>query len=453
MSTEPRKFTYHLITFGCQMNKNDSERIESIFRGLGMEPIADETKADVILMNSCSVRQKAEDRVYGMARNFARLKENNPNLIVCVTGCMPGRDKDGKMRAKIEGVDLFFPTKDMVNLPRWLGELNPALRPMEDMSLDYFALRPTIQKKYQAFVTLQTGCNHFCTYCVVPFARGLEKNRSLRQILDEVQALAENGCLEVTLLGQIVNHYVAPDPEHFSVANPYQKSDFAKLLWEINQIPGIERIHWTAPHPIFMTDEVIDALTLPKQVNFLHLPVQSGSDEVLRRMNRRHTRDFYIELIKKIRAKKPTIALGTDIIVGFCGESKADFAGTVDLYKQCDFDISYTAQYSERSGTLAPKVFSDDVSREEKHRRWWELQALMEEIVLRKNAEYVGKETRVLVEECDSGWCQGNSQEMKRIRFKGEENLVGTLQTVEIYKADEWVLTARLVEKKDEVFK
>jgi tRNA-2-methylthio-N6-dimethylallyladenosine synthase len=434
---------YHVITFGCQMNKNDSERIESIFQALQMVPALGEEDADVILMNSCSVRQSAEDRIFGFSRRFAAMKQTRPNLIVAVTGCMPGRDKDGKFREMLEGIDLYFPTKDMIHLPKWLTELNPALSPMENLDEHYFSLRPTLQKTYQAFVTLQTGCNHFCTYCVVPFARGLEVNRSLKQILDEVKDLAARGCVEVTLLGQIVNHYVAPDKEYFSAQNPYKKSDFAKLLWEINQIEGIERIHYTAPHPIYMTEEVIDALTLPKQVNFLHLPVQSGNDEVLRRMNRRHKRDFYIDLIQKIREKKPNIALGTDIIVGFCGETQEQFEDTVDLFKQCDFDISYTAQYSTRSGTLAVKAFTDDVKKEEKKRRWWVLQSLMEQRVEEKNQLYVEKKVSVLVEKSDGVWCEGNSSEMKRVRFKGDESCIGKIFEVEVYKAGLWMLFAR----------
>ncbi|PIR74314.1 MAG: tRNA (N6-isopentenyl adenosine(37)-C2)-methylthiotransferase MiaB [Candidatus Magasanikbacteria bacterium CG10_big_fil_rev_8_21_14_0_10_47_10] len=440
MSQLPTPHQYQILTFGCQMNKNDSERLESIFRGMNMLPTDSSENADVIIMNSCSVRQKAEDKMYGMARNFAHLKKRKPNLIVGITGCMPGRDADGRMKKKLQGVDLFFPTQDMVFLPKWLGELNPSMRMMEDLDKDYLALRPTIQKKSQAFVTLQTGCNHFCTYCVVPFARGLERNRPLRHILDEANHLARGGCVEITLLGQIVNHYIAPDPRHWSTQNPYVQSDFARLLWEINQIDGIERIHWTAPHPIFMTDEVIDALTLPKQVNFLHLPVQSGSNAVLKRMNRRHTREMYIDLIATIREKIPHIALGTDIIVGFCGETKEQFEETVDLYKTCNFDISYTAQYSTRSGTLAKKIFHDDVSRDEKKRRWWVLQKIMEETVLKKNQLFVDSTVSVMVEECSAGWCTGNSNEMKRVRFKGDPPLVGSIVPVQIFKAEEWML-------------
>ncbi|MBH41379.1 MAG: tRNA (N6-isopentenyl adenosine(37)-C2)-methylthiotransferase MiaB [Candidatus Magasanikbacteria bacterium] len=434
---------YFIQTFGCQMNKNDSERIESIFSTMDFVETQKPEEADVILLNSCSVRQKAEDRIYGITRNLAKLKEKNPDLIVCVTGCMPGRDKDGKMGEKLDSVDLFFPTHDMVHLPKWLGELNPKLRQMEDLEKDYLALRPTLKKTYQAFVTLQTGCNHFCTYCVVPFSRGLEKNRPLQQILEEVRELAQNGCVEVTLLGQIVNHYIAPDPQYFSKSNIYNTSDFAKLLWEIHQIKGIERIHWTAPHPIFMTEEVIDALTLPKQINFLHLPVQSGNTQILQKMNRRHDRDFYLETVKKIRQKKPNIALATDIIVGFCGETSAQFEDTVSLYKECDFDISYNAQYSSRSGTLATKIFKDDVSHKEKKRRWWVLQELMEDIVLEKNQQYLNTTVQVLVENEEAGWCTGNSSEMKCVRFKGDASLVGTIVPVSIYKAGMWMLWGR----------
>ena len=441
-----QQFRYFIQTFGCQMNKNDSERLESVFASMEIDPVGAPEKADVIVLNSCSVRQKAEDRIYGIARNFQKLKEQNPNLIVCVTGCMPGRDKDGRMEEKLAGVDLFFPTHDMVHLPKWLCELNPALRKMDELEKDYFALRPTLKKAYQAFVTIQTGCNHFCTYCVVPFSRGLERNRSLKQILDEVHDLAGRGCVEVTLLGQIVNHYIAPDPQYFSVNNPYKKSDFAKLLWEINHIAGIERVHWTAPHPIFMTDEVIDALTLPKQLNFLHLPVQSGNTSVLQRMNRRHTREDYLAVIKKINTKKPGIALGTDIIVGFCGETEEQFEDTVSLFKECSFDISYTAQYSTRSGTLATKMFHDDVSIKEKKRRWWVLQRLMEDIVLEKNQQYVGKVVSVLVEDATHGWCTGNSSEMKRVRFKADASCVGKIFAIEIYKAGEWMLWGRVVQ-------
>lgn len=445
MPTETVQCTYHLVTFGCQMNKNDSERMETILQRMGLAPSETPNNAAVVILNSCSVRESAENRIFGFVRNLAELKKQNPEMIIAVTGCMPGRDKDGAIREKLLEPDLYFPTKEMTELPRRLAALNPRLRPMEDLDKDYLALRPTYHARFQAYVTIQTGCNHFCTYCVVPYARGLEVNRPLKDLLSEVRDLAASGCVEVTLLGQIVNHYLAPDPEYFSPANPYQKNHFAKLLWEINQIPGIERIHWTAPHPLYMDDEALDALTLPKQVNYIHLPLQSGSTRILQKMNRRHDREWYVDVIKKIRAKRPDIAIGTDIIVGFCGETEADFADTVSAYQACDFDISYHARYSRRSGTLDEKIYQDDVSKEEKKRRWDVLQTLMEETTHRKNQKYIGQTVSVLIDTHSAGICGGNSREMKRVRVKGDESFVGKIVNVEIFKADTWMLWGKVV--------
>ncbi len=398
---------YHIITFGCQMNKNDSERIESVLLSAGMKKAGGPEDADLIILNSCSVRNASEQRVIGLVHNFNELKKQNPNLKIVVTGCMPGRDKDGKLKRRLSGVDFYFPT------PR--GD-------------NFLSINPTRDVKYKAFVTIQTGCGQYCSYCVVPYARGKEINRPFQDILQEVSDLAQNGCVEITLLGQIVNKY----------------PDFAKLLHEINKIDGIQRINWTASHPLFMADEVIDALNLPKQVNYLHLPVQSGSDEILRKMNRKHTRDFYIDLIKKIRAKRPDIAIGTDIIVGFCGETEEQFQETVDLYKQCDFDIAYLAEYSTRSGTAADKAFKDDVPQKEKKRRWQVLQDLMEETTLRKNQKYVGQTVSVLVDKCEEGMCIGNSSEMKVVSFAGDLGLIGKVINVKIEEAKEWILCGSL---------
>lgn len=421
------------------MNKTDSERMASILQGMGLKPTSDETEADVVLLNSCSVRESAEARVYSKTNNISKLKRKNPNMIVGVTGCMPGRDKDGKIQRRLKEVDLFFKNDEMVNLPKWLCKLNPEFKKIKTPR-KYLQIKPIYKSKFQAFVPIQTGCNHFCTYCAVPYARGTEVNRPLKDILDEIKDLASRGYKEITLLGEIVNHYTAEDPEYFSKSNIYKKSDFAKLLWEINQIDGVERIHWTGPHPIYMDDEVIDALTLPKQVNFLHIPVQSGSTKILKKMNRRHDREFFIDLIKKIKAKKPDIAIGTDLIVGFCGESLEDFEETLSMYRECDFDIAYPAKYSTRSGTVAAKNFTDDVSQDEKKRRWFAVQDLMEEITLKKNKEYVGKTVSVMVETCKNGWCQGNSSELKLTRFKSKEDLVGQIVDIKIKKAGVWRL-------------
>ncbi|MEA3249307.1 MAG: tRNA (N6-isopentenyl adenosine(37)-C2)-methylthiotransferase MiaB [Patescibacteria group bacterium] len=437
---------YHIITFGCQMNKSDSERIRALLGGVGMEEVGRPDEADLILMNSCSVRQSAEDRIFGQVNGFAKLRARNPKLVIAVTGCMAGRDKDGALRRKLPEVDLFFPTADMVRLPQRLAELG-LIEQVGDSVEDYLKIAPNYSSVRQAFVPIQTGCSNFCTYCVVPAARGLEKNRLAADILEEIRDLAGQGMIEVTLLGQTVNSYHAEDSEVFSSDNPYS-DHFAALLWEINRVEGIERIHYTAPHPQHMTDEVIDALALPKHVNYLHLPVQSGSDAMLTKMNRKYTRDEYLDVIRRIKRRIPGIALGTDIIVGFCGETEEMFEETVSLYREVDFDIGYIAMYSPRTGTPAWQAFKDDVSRTEKKRRWKHLHDIMEEIVCEKNRKYVGQTVEVLVESCKKGICVGNSREMKQVRFPGGPELIGRFVPVRISKALAWALDGEAVVEK-----
>lgn len=459
--TKPK---YYLLTFGCQMNKNDSERLESLLKGLGFDSTDVPEQADIILLNTCSVRQQAEDKVFGKVREFQKIKESNPKLIIGITGCMAGRDKDGAIKKKMSAVDLYFPTSDMGQLPRWIGELRPELVNSTDLIEDYMKINPERKSFRQAFVSIQTGCNKFCSYCVVPFARGLEKNRPVKDILDEIKDLAAHGCVDITLLGQTINSYCAPDVENFSTRNPY-KDNFAALLWEVNQISEIKRLHFTAPHPNHMTNEVIAAMTLPAHINFIHLPVQSGDDEVLRRMNRRHTVDQFKDVVRRLREKIPSIAIGTDIIVGFCGETKEQFQKTIDLYKEIGFDIGYIARYSERSGTAAKRAFKDDVSIPEKKQRWDELQHVMEEVVYKKNQKYVEEIVEVFVERHEppkitdellrlpedirnrimlqTGMCFGNSREMKLVSFPGTEDMIGEIVSVKIEKAETWILEGK----------
>ncbi len=438
--------TFSITTLGCQMNKSDSERIKSLLISAGLEESEHSDTADVILYNTCSVRQTAEDRMYGMAKHLGELKKIRPELIVGITGCMAGRDKDGKIKDRLGMVDLFFPTEEIIYLPQRISELNPSLiDPNVASSFEYehyLQIQPRYRTHASAYVAISNGCNKFCTYCVVPYSRGRQKDRPFGEVIEETKHLAEKGCKEITILGQTVNLYNPQDKEDFSKTNPYDRSKncFAALLWELNQIEGIKRIHFTAPHPQYVDDQMLDALTLPKQINYLHLPVQSGSNDVLKRMNRPYTREYYIDRITQLRCKKPFVALGTDIIVGFCGETSKDFEQTIDLYKVCDFDISYTAMYSVRSGTVGAKMYKDDVPRSEKKSRWKELQTVMERIVLQKNQTYTGKTLEVLVDSCEKGLCSGNSLEMKRVLFRGTEDQVGTIVDVKVDRALEWVL-------------
>ncbi|MCX6778810.1 MAG: tRNA (N6-isopentenyl adenosine(37)-C2)-methylthiotransferase MiaB [Candidatus Magasanikbacteria bacterium] len=433
---------FHIITYGCQMNKSDSERIAGLLRELGWEEASGAETADLIILNTCSVRQSAENRVFGEVNNLVELKKTNPRLVVAITGCMPGRDKNNQMRKKLPGADLFFPIIDVIHLPEMLQALGVVL-PQKNLPQDYLDFAPQYTNNFQAFIPIQTGCNNFCTYCVVPYSRGRERNRSVKSIVEEVKKLAEKGYLEITLLGQTINNYQAPDPENFSSLNPF-KNHFAALLWELNQIEGIKWIHYTAADPQYMSDEVIATLILPKQVNYLHLPVQAGSNAVLAKMNRKYTRENYLEIITKIKKTRPGIALGTDIIVGFPGETAEDFTQTADLFRQADFDISYNAKYSPRSGTPAFKM-ADDVLLEEKERRWWVLQNLMEEIVLRKNQIFSNQEIEVLVEKCNNGLCSGHNNEMKFVQLNGDETLVGKIVKMKVDEAGMWVLRGKLV--------
>ena len=418
---------YFIITYGCQMNKSDSERVATVLEAMGYKPAKSAKEADLAVVVACSVRQAAVDRIYGQARIFGKIKKTRPEFFTVLTGCLLSRDKK-KFLGKFDAV---LDIKQITNIKTFQAECR-------DWNTHYFKIEPRYSNNFSAFVPVMTGCNNFCSYCAVPYVRGREVSREVFEILAEVKNLAKRGFLEMTLLGQNVNAYRPADSKSFSKKNPY-KHPFAALLWEVNKIPGVRRIFFTAPHPRDMSDEAIDALTLPKMVNYLHLPLQAGDDKILKKMNRSYTAADYLKLVKKIRNKKPGIALGTDIIVGFPGETKKAFQNTVDLYKKADFDIAYLAMYSPRQGTAAAKI-ADDVPRAEKKRRWRALQDLMEEIVLRKNQQYVGKTVSVLVDEYKDGKCIGNSLEMKRVRFPGKKNMIGKIFKIKIKKAFEWIL-------------
>ena len=478
--------TYHIVTFGCQMNKSDSERVAAVLDCKGYKAVNLPETADLVVINSCSVRQTAINRIWGYLRKFEEIKKSR-EISYILTGCILPEDKEKLGR----NFDLVFDIKNLKELENYVTNLrivtnntktkssdinlrivtnntktkssdinvristnNTETRGLDMMEMtknnrvkknddEYFEILPKYTNKYQAFVPIMTGCNNFCAYCAVPYTRGREESRTVESILTEIRNLAANGWVEITLLGQNVNSYNPTDQNSFSTLNPFQHN-FAKLLWEINQIDGLNRIWFTAAHPKDMADEVIAALALDKMANYLHLALQSGSDEVLARMNRRYTADDYLEIIKKVRAVRPEISLGTDIIVGFPGETERDFQRTLDLYQEVQFDISFHAMYSPRSGTAAAKL-TDDVSIEEKKQRWHRLQALMEEITLKKNQKYVGQTLEVLVDKHGDGWNEGNSREMKRVRFTSNDNMTGKLVLVNITRALEWLLEGDLI--------
>jgi len=335
---------YFIKTYGCQMNVADAEQIAGWYESQGWQVAQTIDKADEIVIVTCSVRQTAEDRVYGLINNLVkRDKQNVRRSRIILTGCM-----------------MRYPLK-------WLKDKMPQVD--EFKKIDQFkvhsAKRIVRESKIHAFVPIMEGCNQFCSYCVVPYARGPEKSRPFEEIVCEVKELAKKDYQEITLLGQNVNAYGKDSNEliHWS------KKNFASLLRELHKIKDIKKISFLTSNPWDLTDEIIEAMKLPKIDRYLHLPIQSGDDEILKKMNRKYTAKDYIELVKKIRQQIPDIKIGTDIIVGFSGETEKQFQNTVDLCKKAKFTKAYVAMYSPRLGTAAFKL-KDDVSHQEKKRRW-----------------------------------------------------------------------------------
>ena len=411
---------------------SDSERVAAVFEHLNYSAASQADEADVVVINACSVRQTAIARIWGLTRDLnKRRKESGLKLIL--TGCVLPED-----RAKLaERFDLIFEIKK-------LGELEKFLHQTQDfVGENYFNVLGKADSPFSRFVPIMTGCDNYCSYCAVPYVRGREQSRPVKDVLAEIKALVRVGAKEICLLGQNVNSYDPPDKESFSAANPF-KHDFAKLLWEVNRLDGVWRINFSASHPKDVSAEMIEALKLPKQLNYLHLAIQSGDDDVLRDMNRKYTAADFEKLIQRIRIARPDIAIGTDIIVGFPGETREQFEHTLRLYERVRFDIAYLAMYSPRAGTAAAKLV-DDVPHEEKKRRWHELQELMEKIVLEKNQKYVGQEVELLVDKVEKAFVEGNSREMKRVRVVGAADLkLGDIVRVNVNEAKRWILISKI---------
>lgn len=354
---------YFIQTFGCQMNESESERIAAAMEKKGYQPAKKIEDADLVVINTCSVRQSAEDRVLGLVNNLKNLKIRKlGNLKIILTGCMLYHSRKG-LKRKLPGVDQFVPIKELTA-----------------------GIEPKRKEKLHAWVVIMKGCNQFCAYCVVPYARGREKSRPFDEVVCEAETLAKRGYRHITLLGQNVNSYgrdFSPSEkkriaEAENLNNIYYYSDglFALLLQRLHQIEKIKKISFITSNPWDLTDEIIEAMKLPKIDRYLHLPIQSGDNQILKRMNRLYTVQEYIKLVKKIRRQIPGIKIGTDIIVGFPGESKAAFKNTVKLCKKIGFEKAYIAKYSPRPKTAASRM-KDNISNQEKKRRWRILDSLI----------------------------------------------------------------------------
>lgn len=434
---------FHTITFGCQMNLNDSERLAGQLRTLGYEASDDIEQATVILINTCCVRESAEKKIYGKIGEMKRLKLINPNIIIGVVGCMAQKDKE-KILKKYPHIDLVMGThnthqlveliqKIETNRERVLAVWDQAERLAPDV--------PTVRKsKISAWVPIMYGCNNFCTYCIVPYVRGRERSRTLESIVAEIKQLGEDGFKEITLLGQNVNSY-GKDLE--------DNVDFADLLQAVDQIEAIARIRYMTSHPRDMNKKVIDTIKNSKRIcEHFHLPVQAGNNTILERMNRGYTTEYYLQLVADIRAAVPGASITTDLIMGFPGETEEQFLETLEFIKQVQYDAAYTFLYSQRSGTPAAQ-YEDQLPLTTKKLRLNQLMDVQNEISLEINKQLEGTVVEVLVEgpsKNDEMKLMGRTRTNKIVLWekKGAEKS-GDLVNIQIDKAQTWVLKGRLL--------
>jgi tRNA-2-methylthio-N6-dimethylallyladenosine synthase len=428
---------YLIETYGCQMNVHDSERMAGLLEQAGYEPTADDQDADVVLINTCSVREKAEEKLFtrlGELAQTAAATGHRP--IVAVAGCVAQQEGDRILR-RSRAVDVVIGTQTIKRLPMLVDRAAAGTRrapvvdldPLGDVSFPLGIARR--HDPVKAYITIIEGCNEYCAFCVVPYTRGHERMRPAADILAEARHAADTGAREVQLLGQIVNHYQAPDDP---------ACDFAGLLERLHDVPGLERIRFASPHPRYVTPRLIEAMrALPKVCRHLHLPAQSGSSRVLSRMRRRHTREDYLALVDRVRTAVPDIALSTDMIVGFPGETVEDFEATLSLTREVRYHSMYSFKYSPRPNTLARKRLADDVGEEEKTRRIVALQSLQKEIQMGLHQDAVGSIREVLVDARSrrrdwelSGRTSGNTV----VNFVGRSEWIGQLVPVRITAAN-----------------
>lgn len=437
---------YNLLTFGCQMNENDSEKLSGILKEMGYTNTNDRTQADIILFNTCCVRENAEIKFYGHLGALKLLKEQKPDLIIAVCGCMPQQPSVvDVLKSKYKQVDLLFGTHNLYKFPEMLYKvLNSGERYFEvwDKEGDIAENIPIARKdRIKAWVSIMYGCNNFCTYCIVPYVRGRERSRKPEDVLKEVEVLAADGYKEITLLGQNVNSY-GKDFELLS-ESPQDSFTFAKLLRLLNDVKGIERIRFMTSHPKDLSDDLIYAIRdCDKVVENIHLPLQSGSTNVLQRMKRKYTKEQFLKLTSKIKSIIPDVSLSTDIIVGFPGETEEDFLSTLDLLEKVRFDYAFTFLYSRRKGTPAAE-YEDQITDNIKKERFDRLVECQNSITREINESLVGKTIEVLVEgtsKKNSDFLTGHTRSSKIVNFKGNPDLIGKIINVKIDKANTWAL-------------
>lgn len=436
--------TYKVITFGCQGNLSDSERICGILSLIGFGEAADEEHADIIIYNTCCIRENAEMRVFGELGRIKKFKTKNPNLIIGLCGCMMQEEATVELiQKKYPHVDIIFGTHNINNLAYYIKLALEGEKVIDILSVEgdiYEDIPKVRDHPYKAWVDIMYGCDEFCTYCIVPYTRGKERSRKLEDIVNEVKDLAEKGYKEVTLLGQNVNAYGKDlGMEH----------GFADLLKALNKI-NIPRIRYTTSHPRDFDDDTIDAMALGGNIMpHLHLPVQSGNNEVLKRMNRKYTKEEYISKMTKLKEKVPGISITTDIIVAFPGETNEQYQDTIDLVKTIEFEGAFTFIYSPRIGTPAA-TYPNPLTEEEKKERLYKLNEVVNEYTYKGNLRFEGQVVKVLVDgfsKTNDNMLCGYTEHNKLVNFEGPANLIGKIVDVKIIKAFSWHLLGEIFVK------
>ncbi|MFV0499394.1 MAG: tRNA (N6-isopentenyl adenosine(37)-C2)-methylthiotransferase MiaB [Bacilli bacterium] len=438
-----KNLKYYIRTYGCQMNENDSEKISAILEQLNYTKIDNYENADIILLNTCAIREGAENKVFGFIGELKKLKITNPNLIIGICGCMPQEEETvNQIYTKYQQIDLMFGTHNIHRLPILLQEAvyskEQIIEVWSEEGNVYEDIPIRRNSKYKAWVTIMYGCDRFCTYCIVPYTRGSERSRRKNNIIAEVKKLIKNGYKEITFLGQNVNSYGIDLEDSYDISDLI--SDIAKLK--------VERIRLMTSNPWNFTDKLID--TIKKYDNvlpYVHLPLQSGNNEILKLMGRRHTKDEYIKIYDKIRNSIPDVAISTDIIVGFPNETDQQFQDTIDVVKHCKFDTAFTFIYSKRSGTPAAKMI-DNVAEETKKSRLNELNLYINKFASEKSEGYINKIVKVLVDGPSkknktimSGYCEQN----KIVLFEGDLNDIGKIIDIKIERVNTWSLYGRKI--------
>lgn len=436
------KYAY-VRSFGCQLNISDGEKIKGLLMQAGYNFTDDETKADLIILNTCAVRENAEDRVFGIVGSMKKLKEIKPSLIIGIAGCMTAQEHIAeKIKKSYPQVDFVVGTSAISSIPKLLLDcLNGQKFGVDIAEYDDFSevTEQVRDSTFKASVPVMFGCNNFCTYCIVPYVRGRERSRKAGDIVAEVRKLVQDGYKEIMLLGQNVNSY----GNDFGEVNA-----FPKLLRAINDIDGDFIIRFMSSHPKDASKELIDTIfECDKVAKHLHLPLQSGSSDVLQRMNRRYTAEKYLETVDYIRSKDPEFSLTTDLIVGFPDESDDDFQATLDIIKRVKYDNIYSFIYSKRTGTKASEM-PDFTSDEVKSQRMRKLLEVQREISSENYRRFIGKKMRVLVDDISkkrAGYVSGKSNEFIIVEFEGDKSLIGQFVDVEITDSMNWAVVGKMI--------